>query len=118
MHGPDNEPTLDERPWKVFETGRIVKEIYHYLDADRRRPTPKLTPVQTARAWHVLDVLQWSESGGRSNRFIELPEGWKIGDIERVLGTENDGPTSTNAAWRKVTRMFEQNNTAAGGRTI
>jgi len=111
---------LDRRPLKVCETSKVVKEIYHYLDADRRRPTPKLTPVQTARAWHVLDVLQWSESGGRNNPYIELPEVWKIADIERVLGnTGDDEAPTTNAAWRKVTRMYEQSSTAAaGGRTI
>jgi len=117
MHEAD-EPRLDERPYAVHETSKVTREIYRYLDADRRRETPKLTPVQTARAWHVLDVLQWSESGGRSNRFIELPEGWKIGDIERVLGIGDDDTASTNAAWRRVTRQYEQQTSAAGGRTI
>lgn len=113
-----DEPELDERSYVVHETSKVAKEIYRYLAADRRRATPKLTSEQTARAWRVLDILQWSESGGRTNPYIEMPETWKISDIERILGTGDDDSQSTNAAWRRVTRVYEQSSTAAGGRTI
>lgn len=98
------------------ETSVVARAIYHYLDADRRRAKPKLTLEQTERAWYVLDVLHWSESGGRSNPKIELPADWKIPDIERVLGLGDADSQSTNAAWQRVARLYAQSS-ATGGRT-
>jgi hypothetical protein len=110
---------FDERP---VSPRHYMKEVIAQLERarEKHRDDPAFTPKQRERLFYLESILSYGNASGNSNETINLPENWKVQDLETVLGVEGDPPEpGSDAAWRIVKRRFDNANAGrSGGRTL
>lgn len=113
--------TRDDRP---IQQVHFYRGVIRWIDRVRAkyRDDPKFTDDHRRRLDYLEAVLCHANCGGRKNETLEIVVPWRVSDIERFLGVDDDHPpaSGSEAAWRSARRHFDltQNGRAIGSRTI
>lgn len=113
--------STDDRPIRKIH---YYRGIVAWIDRVREkyRDDPEFNADMERRLAYVEAVINHANVGGRHNVTMDLPVPWRLPDIERVLGVDDDHPpaSGTEAAWRAARRHYDvsQSGRAVGGRTV
>lgn len=111
----------DDRPIRKVH---YYKGVIRWIDVIRQkyRDDPAFNADMRRRLDYVEGVINHGNVAGRHNITIDLPVPWRLADIEKVLGVDDDHPpaSGTEASWRAVRRHYDvtQSGRAVGGRTV
>jgi hypothetical protein len=109
---------FDDRP---VSPRHYMKEVIAHLERarEKHRDDPAFTTKQRERLRYLEAILSFGNASGKVNETINLPDGWRLDDLEAVLGVEGGPPEpGSDAAWRIVKRQFDTNFGRSGGRSF